>query len=357
MGFYFRKSKKIGPFRLNFSNSGIGISTGVKGARISTNSKGTYINLGSNGLYYREKIGNGIPQLNYANLLGLNNKKNSKTPNSNLPLTQSNVSAVNTNQFIVSSSEQSIIDINKKINNVGITIKATIITFLLCCVLMMISSKMFFIWLVLGFVTIIAANVYDNSQKITQLFYELENDEQNKFNEMDTIFSDLSKAEKIWFVNVEQTQKSTSQNKYGLELIGRKVISLTKSVPVFIETNLEIWSIDIGNLSLYFFPERILLFNNHNYASIAYQELNIKYTEFCYLEEDELTKDGHIAGKIYKYINNDGSPNKRYANNPEIPLVSYGLLKFYSANGLKMNIMISNKKNAHDFVDRIKNLI
>jgi len=36
MGFYFRKSKKFGPFRLNFSKSGIGASVGVKAARVST---------------------------------------------------------------------------------------------------------------------------------------------------------------------------------------------------------------------------------------------------------------------------------------------------------------------------------
>lgn len=57
MGFYFRKSKSFGPFRINLSKSGIGLSTGVKGARLSIGPKGTYVNMGRNGLYYRKKIG------------------------------------------------------------------------------------------------------------------------------------------------------------------------------------------------------------------------------------------------------------------------------------------------------------
>ena len=57
MGFYIRKSKNFGPFRLNFSKSGIGLSTGVKGARISTGPNGTYFNAGTNGVYYRKKLG------------------------------------------------------------------------------------------------------------------------------------------------------------------------------------------------------------------------------------------------------------------------------------------------------------
>jgi len=57
MGWSYRRSAKFGPFRVNFSKSGIGVSAGVKGARISTGPRGTYVNLGSNGVYYRQKIG------------------------------------------------------------------------------------------------------------------------------------------------------------------------------------------------------------------------------------------------------------------------------------------------------------
>ena len=56
MGLYFRKSVGFGPFRLNFSKSGVGASFGVRGARISTGPRGTYINAGRNGFYYRQRI-------------------------------------------------------------------------------------------------------------------------------------------------------------------------------------------------------------------------------------------------------------------------------------------------------------
>src|ERR1051326_6975526 len=61
MGFYIRKSVKFGPVRFNFSKSGIGISSGIPGARISTGPRGTYINMGRNGVYYRKKIDDSIP--------------------------------------------------------------------------------------------------------------------------------------------------------------------------------------------------------------------------------------------------------------------------------------------------------
>lgn len=57
MGWSYRRSAKFGPFRLNFSKSGIGVSAGVKGARISTGPRGSYANFGISGLYYRQKVG------------------------------------------------------------------------------------------------------------------------------------------------------------------------------------------------------------------------------------------------------------------------------------------------------------
>lgn len=56
MGSYFRKSKSFGPIRLNFSKSGVGVSTGVTGARMVFSPKGTYVHLGRNGLYYKKHI-------------------------------------------------------------------------------------------------------------------------------------------------------------------------------------------------------------------------------------------------------------------------------------------------------------
>lgn len=57
MGWYFRKSKSIGPVRLNFSKSGMSVSSGVKGARMIFGPRGTFVTVGGNGVYYRKKLG------------------------------------------------------------------------------------------------------------------------------------------------------------------------------------------------------------------------------------------------------------------------------------------------------------
>lgn len=59
MGFYLKKAINLGPLRLNFSKSGLGISIGVKGCRISSGPNGNYLNAGRKGLYFKQKLSEG----------------------------------------------------------------------------------------------------------------------------------------------------------------------------------------------------------------------------------------------------------------------------------------------------------
>src|SRR5580658_5478907 len=57
MSYFFRKSLRLGPIRLNLSRSGVGASLGVKGARLTVTPRGTsYITVGSHGFSYRETL-------------------------------------------------------------------------------------------------------------------------------------------------------------------------------------------------------------------------------------------------------------------------------------------------------------
>ncbi len=60
MGWSYRKSTRIGPFRVNFSRSGVGYSVGVKGFRAGINSRGrsyTSVSIPGTGLRYTSSPG------------------------------------------------------------------------------------------------------------------------------------------------------------------------------------------------------------------------------------------------------------------------------------------------------------
>jgi hypothetical protein len=64
MGFYLRRSIKLGPIRLNLSKSGIGVSAGIKGFRYGIRPDGrAYVHAGRHGFYYRATVGSPTAKL------------------------------------------------------------------------------------------------------------------------------------------------------------------------------------------------------------------------------------------------------------------------------------------------------
>jgi len=57
MGFYYRKSVNLGPFRVNLSKSGVGYSVGDRGFRVGTTARGkkyTSFSIPGTGVGYRK---------------------------------------------------------------------------------------------------------------------------------------------------------------------------------------------------------------------------------------------------------------------------------------------------------------
>lgn len=57
MGWYFRRSKSFGPFRLNLSKRGIGWSLGTRGLRVGRSATGrrtTHVSIPGTGLGFRK---------------------------------------------------------------------------------------------------------------------------------------------------------------------------------------------------------------------------------------------------------------------------------------------------------------
>lgn len=59
MGFYFRKSIRVGPLRFNLSKGGIDVSAGIPGFRVGTGPRGNYVQMGARGIYYRTTLPSG----------------------------------------------------------------------------------------------------------------------------------------------------------------------------------------------------------------------------------------------------------------------------------------------------------
>jgi len=56
-----------------------------------------------------------------------------------------------------------------------------------------------------------------------------------------------------------------------------------------------------------------------------------------------------LIGYTWKKANKDGSPDRRFANNYQIPILAYGGIRLTSKSGLNEEYLISNAATAQGF--------
>jgi hypothetical protein len=95
---------------------------------------------------------------------------------------------------------------------------------------------------------------------------------------------------------------------------------------------------DLGNISLIFFIIG-----------------SFKLTKF--LEEEGIPNDSKIIGESWAKINKDGTPDKRFKGNYQIPIVEYAEIEFKSNSGIYEVFMFSNTSFANDFVEKYNNYL
>jgi Bacterial SH3 domain len=90
-----------------------------------------------------------------------------------------------------------------------------------------------------------------------------------------------------------------------------------------------------------------------DFALIDVRELQAKCSESDYIEEKGVPGDTAIIGYTWKKANKDGSRDRRFANNYQLPIVKYAEIEFRSPTGLHEIYQFSNYTAAATFVESL----
>jgi hypothetical protein len=112
--------------------------------------------------------------------------------------------------------------------------------------------------------------------------------------------------------------------------------SLHRSAPPYVVTNLRPWRLSTQSMSLYFFPDRILIRKSGKFAAVSYSEIQVETHEGTFVWTESLPSDADVVGTTWQYVRRDGGPDRRFNNNRQIPLVRVGYVGIKSATGLQV---------------------
>ena len=161
--------------------------------------------------------------------------------------------------------------------------------------------------------------------------------------------SHLIYADNIWHVNKIVPNRNPKDFGGVKEIYHRCHVKIKKTRPFFIESNISIYNITYGSISLYFFPDCILVKQRSSYSYYLYSDLFLYYTEKPSLEKKNPPGDAQVIGKRWLHPNKDGSKDKRYKFNPQIPVLLLSELLIYFKGGFQTYLQVSNIRIALAF--------
>ena len=325
MGFYFRKSVNLGGLRFNFSKSGVGVSTGVKGFRIGSGPRGNYIQMGRNGVYYKKTWGNSKSRANEHN-----NTQNIKKYNQNnyTPKSENEDLDEYTTEEICDSSSIELVEEIKN-NYSKITLKWFSLLFVFNIYLFILSFIIF--------------AYLDYKRKNTIIFYDIDEETEARLQQFYDAFDEITKCKRKWYILSKNYNFDSKYNAGASSLVNRKDIIIANKVPKYIKTNVKIPCIPVGKQKLYFFPDKILIIEGKKVGALSYKNLGISVTNGNFIETEMKPWDGTVVDYTYKYVNKSGGPDRRFANNPRYPIMSYSYINFYGDNVFNECIMLSKQ--------------
>jgi hypothetical protein len=320
MAFYLRNSLRVGPIRFNLSKSGIGVSAGIRGLRLGTGPRGNYIHMGRHGLYYRATLPSGGTPGKATSPPGSASGGPGERSIEAEPLRE--IESGDVSQMRDSSSTDLLAEFDAKRKKVRLAPVVAVLGIALVVGLLSanVPSWVPVLALIVALLGFAAARVRDQLKKTVVLFYELEHDSERDYQGLHDAFDALKSCARTWHVKAKRDVTDWKRNAGAGSFVQKKPISLSKSAPPFVKTNIEIPAVPVGRQTLYLFPDRILVFEPDGVRAVAYSDLAVDRRATRYIASGSVPGDATIVDRTWQYVNKNGGPDRRFNNNREIPI-------------------------------------
>lgn len=374
MGWYLRKSVKMGPVRWNLSRSGIGMSVGVRGLRVGTGPRGAYVAGGRGGLYFRQHLGSsrrGRRSSRATNhmIAGTNTLyqrgQPSQAPRTQpttlhtdvfsppieyLPETQvedfSPATADALAQHI--TSQRAHVSLFPWVLGVAILLNLTILSAAWPLAIITIPTSVY---------AVIYAYRLDRQRTHVALNYVLDQGEANAYQNLCAGLSALASVARLQRVEARQIHGDWKRNAGTTSALQLAPIAVMPPGSIrWLETNIPVWAIRWrqGNLALIFLPDRVLVEQGRRVGGTSYRELHLNVALGRFVDRGPLPNDARVVGYNWQYSNKDGGPDRRFNNNRQWPVLEVAYVSMESTSGVSLMMQASNRQAVERFVSSMR---
>jgi len=313
---------------------------------MGANSRGTYVRMGRGSVYYQKYL--------HTNSGRQEGEPAPLQPAANQELANV-IQTASTSSLQDSSATELLHDLTAHYRKQPIAPFVIALTALGLVIAMLASVP---IWLQISFLAVgVAAHIIatkaDYRRKTVHLDYSLEPDAAQAYVGFLRGSEQLRYIGGLWRISSQEMNADTKYHAGAQFSIKRKQISGDFEPPPSVVTDTAVFMLNTGPQRLYFLPDRILIYEGNEIGAVQYANLNCTVQPSIFVESEAVPGDAEVVGRTWLYTNKGGGPDRRFANNPEIPIVRYAQITIRSSGGLNYVIQASNMQRATTFAQAI----
>lgn len=352
---YRRRIKVIPGVYMNLSKNGVSTSIGVRGASVTLGKSGTYVNtsIPGVGLYNRQKLSN-------------NQNSNQYNPQNIEPaILEDNIFSVDVQEItsqnmqgvkeaILASHEQ-----RKDLKNDLLKVKATLGS----SRLKLTASYILLYGLIKKEISEkIKTDISSKKEVIKQIQNQIDNcyvgldiefDEEirAKYDNVVSTFKNLITSHKIWDVTSAHSQDTKITRSAASTLVNKREVKFgIKSIPDIKSQFEALYFNNSNGADLYIYPNFVVMYSSRTkFAVIGFDEIDFNQSYSKFIERGSIPRDTKVIEKTWFKVNKNGSPDKRFKGNYQIPVVKYGEISLSTKTGLNEEYQFSNYEFTEEF--------
>ena len=184
--------------------------------------------------------------------------------------------------------------------------------------------------------------------------YEFDDYELEKWQEFRAAWAAVASSQSLQQITLKAKSKNARVTGGIENAIQTEKMSASSTLPWYIKSNIKPVVFSFKNMLLAIMPDRLLVFDK-KMGALDYNDVTINLSAVGFLESGKVPSDSEIVKHVWAYSNKDGSPDKRYSNNKQYPVMKYGKIVITSESGLNIQFLCSDEAAADNLNELINN--
>lgn len=170
-------------------------------------------------------------------------------------------------------------------------------------------------------------------------------------------FDRLSRSARKWDITADRATDRSAERTQATRTVTRRPVVfefVSSEIIAFSGQAMRFENINGSDILLY--PGMAVVPREDGaFALVDFRDLEITAAARSFHETESVPDDTHIIGHTWAKTNKDGSPDRRFKNNYQIPICRYGDIIFRSKSGIAEEYLVSSTESAHDFAHAVRN--